>query len=523
MQTNSLKKMMTNKEILQLWQKDPFAFISDIWWLVPQKVLPEYEEFYFDVLKRVEEEKNCEIMDELKLYMFEPFIRWVHITWQQSLIIQAIKDAINWLKPSTIVIKTWHGIWKSNIMWKVIVWFLFCYWYSKIWLTAPDSQTLYDALFSEVWNSVNSMNNEDLKTAFKKTEDYLSVVWAEDQWFARCKTWKKENPEALAWLHAQYIALICDEASWIPNEIFESWQSNLTGDLNLFIMIWNPLRNVWFFYDAFWDVSCQNLHFNGCESPITWDYPQKIKEKYWEDSDEYRRRVLGKFPREDILDDKWYVQLIMSDNIKQEWELELFGNRKILGVDCAWEWKDLTTWVLRDNIGAIIVWSEKISDDKSIAEKTLTIMKQYSVDPGDVILDNFGAGANVAVELAALWYKTSPIYVWASKLNWMEIIEEGQKILNIRALLYWRLKAWIEWGAKLRSHNSWLVELTSIRYKRNLNDKIQLMPKLDMKKLWYKSPDFADALSLTFHHWIKVEKRKEKKHRAFTPDYRNWI
>jgi hypothetical protein len=64
---------LTNKEILQIWKKDPFVFIYDIWGLVPQKVLPQYEELYFNILERAK--YDVEIMDELKLYMFEEFQR----------------------------------------------------------------------------------------------------------------------------------------------------------------------------------------------------------------------------------------------------------------------------------------------------------------------------------------------------------------------------------------------------------------------------------------------------------------
>jgi hypothetical protein len=42
------------------------------------------------------------------------------------------------------------------------------------------------------------MESEEVRKMFNKTNDYLQVVGAEDEWFARCKTGKKENPEALS-------------------------------------------------------------------------------------------------------------------------------------------------------------------------------------------------------------------------------------------------------------------------------------------------------------------------------------
>jgi hypothetical protein len=326
----------------------------------------------------------------------------------------------------------------------------------------------------------------------------------------------------LSWLHSENIMLIADEASWIPTEIFESGQSNLTGEINFMILIWNPIRNVWFFFDAFWDDSFLKLHFNGKESPITGNYPAEIEAQYWVDSDEYRKRVLARFPREDIIDDKWYIQLITSDKIRQQADLKLYWNRKILWVDCAWWWKNLTTWVLRDNIWAIIVGSETISDENSITQKTITIMKEFWVKAEDVFFDNFGVGANVAVVMANLGYKTSPIYVWATKIWDIDIVENWQKILNIRALLYWRLKKWLENWWILAAHE-WWKELEHIRYRRSLKDQIQIMSKQDMRKLWYESPDYADSLSLTFYPWSIFEDRKIHKNKIFRPNWEDYI
>jgi hypothetical protein len=65
----------SNQEVLDIWAKDPFVCIEDVWGLTPQKILPKYEEFYDDVLERSREEGKlaCEVLDEIKLSMFEPF------------------------------------------------------------------------------------------------------------------------------------------------------------------------------------------------------------------------------------------------------------------------------------------------------------------------------------------------------------------------------------------------------------------------------------------------------------------
>lgn len=455
--------MDSDIEIYKAYQKDPFLWIKDMYWLVPQ-------------------------------IKWQEFIKWKHISWQQAEIVQAVKDAINWKSSRQISIKSWHSIWKSVILSYIILWFMFCF-KCKIWLTAPDSQLLFDVLWSEVWSQLSKLP-EDIKNLFEKTSDHLYLKEDKAWWFARCKTGKKENPEALAWLHSDNIMLIWDEASWIPEQIFEAWASNLTGHNYLYILIWNPLRNVWYFYNTFKNKDWNNLSFSSLDSPFKWDYPEKVASQYWINSDEYNRRVIWDFPREDILDDKWYVQLIMEKDIKYIYQDEnLYWNRKILWVDCAWQWKDKSTWVIRDNTKSVIVWYEEVSDPKSIANKTLTLMREYNIEGKDIIIDNFWAWANVAKELALLWIDTTPIYVWENieeEWNW-------QKFKNLRAKLYRLSKQWIESGWLLSYRDYW-KELLTIRYKRTLRDEIQIMSKEDMKKAWYNSPDFADAFSMTFYY-----------------------
>lgn len=468
---------MTQEDILiyKKRQKDPFIFIYDMWWLKP---VPKWEE--------------C--------------IKWKHISEQQTEIVQYIYEEIQktWNFKINMTVKSWHSIWKSTILAMLLLWFMTCYRW-KIWLTAPDSVSLYDVLWAEIWTWLWKMPDA-IKDLFDKTSDHLYVKEDRDWWFARCKTWKKENPEALAWLHSDSMMIICDEASWVPDAIMDTARTNLTAVRYIFILIWNPLRNVWYFRDSFKWNTWEKFSFSTLDSPFQWDLPWQIEKKHWIESDEYRRRILWLFPREDILDNKWYVQLVMKNDIKYVYSDEsLYWNRKILWVDCAWEWKDKTTWVLRDNQKAVIIWYESVSDPKSIATKTLTLMRELWVKWEDIIIDNFWAWANVWMELAIMWVKTSPIYVWERKNQ----IHKWQKCLNLRAKLFWQLKEWLEAWWTL-SYRAYWEELLSIRYRRTPRDEVQIMSKEDMRKAWYESPDFVDALSMTFYKDLNVVEMKQK-------------
>ena len=69
------------------WQIDPFVYIKDVWGLVAQKVKPEY-------VGLLEECRRTGEYNQMKLTMFETFIKGKMITWQQAEVVQAAKEAV---------------------------------------------------------------------------------------------------------------------------------------------------------------------------------------------------------------------------------------------------------------------------------------------------------------------------------------------------------------------------------------------------------------------------------------------
>ena len=70
---------------------------------------------------------------------------------------------------------------------------------------------------------------EAAKMFYDYTSDYVRITESPENWFARARTGRKENPEALAGLHALFMMLVVDEASGVPDAIFQSSKSALTG------------------------------------------------------------------------------------------------------------------------------------------------------------------------------------------------------------------------------------------------------------------------------------------------------
>lgn len=461
-------------EIYKKWQKSPRAFIEDMWNLKVER-------------------------DNTK------FVKGKNITWQQDDILQAVENAINNKSFRRIAVKSGHGIGKSTCLAWLILWFLFCYLDAQIPCTAPTENQMYDVLWKELAKWLKMMP-EKIQGLYEWSNTYIRIKERPETWFARAKTARKEAPEALAGVHGDYVMFVIDEASGVPEEIFNTAEGALTNKDILVIMISNPTRLIGYFYEAFHKdgKNWQQLSFNSKESPVVDnEFVQRISEKHGENSDEYKIRVLGAFPSEEGIDDKGFVNLFTADEIKFTQEKGFVQTR--MGIDPSGEGQDETAWAVRDEFKGGIVGTERTSNPKSIAEKTLTLMEKYGSPARDTTADNFGVGANTAQEIA--------LTPQAYKINAVNVGEpskvtvkgaRGEPIflyLNLRAEWFFAIKAWFRQGGSIvddENGHKLKDELLTIKFKRNLKGLIQIMGKEEMRKQGIPSPNKADAFMLTF-------------------------
>lgn len=484
----------------------PIFFIEKMWKLTPQ---PLKEEFREEVYNHI----NDGNYDLIVSRHFEEFIKGSHITWQQWLILIAIERAHLKKGKNKISISSGHGIGKSNVLAMLILWYLFCFKDSQIPCTAPTAEQMHDILWKEL-AAMHKRMPKAIQDKYEWSANYMRIIESPETWFARAKTARKENPEALAGVHGDYVMFVVDEASGVPEEIFNTAEGAMTGENVIVIMISNPTRLIGYFYDSHNNDknAWANMRFSSKDSPIVNnDYITRIIDKHGEESDEYKIRVLGQFPEADAIDDKGYVPLFLENDIRQIADMDFVGD-VLLGIDPAGQGRDETVWVLRDRFKAKVICKEKLSNPKSIAEKTLTLMSYYKIRSENIYVDNFGVGANIAQEMAIEGYRINGINVGDKAFD--------DRYVNLRAEAYWKIKEWVRTGGEFIQHDGW-KELLYIRYRNQLGGRLQIMPKIDMKKNLGRSPDHSDALSLTFirpakayinKELLKIKRNKIKQH-----------
>ena len=476
-------------------------FVRNVWGLSTQPVKEEYKERFRTGLTFTGKawDKFCSTITP---QWFEPFVSGKHLTWQQSLIVFGIDKALKKEVPLRLSTVSGHGTGKSMISSLLILWFLFAHADCQVACTSPGSEQLYDVLWKEIKKWIEKMP-QGLQELYIWESSHIRMKESPNVWFARAKTASKENTEALAGVHADWVLIIVDEASGVDEAIYETMEGALTSGNILVFLVSNGTRATGYFYDTHHKDKerWQNYKLSSLDSPkVDEKYNKDIEEKYGKDSVQYAIRVMGEFPKEDGMDDSGYVPLLTKDSIQMIPDFGkslFFSSNSILGVDPAGEGDDKTSWVLRDNFKAKKLYEENKSTAKSIAERTMTFIEMYNLKPHNVIVDAFGAGMDVGKEIA-IASKGRLNVTTVNVGDKCEYEVDKEVYLNKRAMCFYEGKKWLQAGGEIVAEDNFKDELLQIKYKRNLSGHIQIMPKTEMKKRGLKSPNDADAFSLTF-------------------------
>lgn len=495
-------KIIDEKEY-QFMEASPLYWIRQTFGLVPQRVKNEYQSRY-DLglyLRGKEWDMFC---SEVRPYWFMEYREGMDLTWQQTLALYGVEKAIRGECSARISIVSGHGIGKSALLAILILWFLFVHEVSQVACTSPGAEQMYDVLWKELKKWIERMEPE-MQKLYQWESTHVRMAESPQTWFARAKTSSKENTEALAGVHADWVLIAVDEASGVEEPIFETMEGALTSGNILVFLISNGTRSIGYFYDTHHKDSerWQNYAFDSEESPrVDQKYVDGIIEKYGIDSVQYAIRVRGQFPDEGVMDDKGYVQLFNEADLHivpfdSSWKPV---GRPKAALDASGEGQDSSEWAVRDRMRAGITASEQTSTPASMSNISLTLMEKYRVNPQDFVIDAFGKGHQVAQEIALSTqnqrqaWRVHPINVGDP----CDSDADKELYVNVRAMLFYKMMLWARQGGEFMDSHRLKDELLSIRFRRTGTGRIQIMDKVSMKKLGFNSPNKADALSMTF-------------------------
>lgn len=397
-----------------------------------------------------------------------------------------------------------HGIGKSALVCFIIQWAMATREDCKGVVTANTQNQLLTKTWSELakWHRLSICKPMFTYTA---TAYYSADGEHEKTWRIDALPWSKNNSEAFAGLHNQgkRILVVFDEASAIDDVIWEVVEGVLTdSDTEI---IWtafgNPTKNSGRFYDCFHRYRVY-WHTKQIDSRDVAVSNKKQLDKwigqYGLDSDIIRVRVLGQFPMQgdtqliSINDVNAAVE--RGKTIKQE---HYSGFPVVFGVDPAWTGDDLCVVYMRQgNYSKVLLECPKNDNHVHMAGKIAMLADRYGMTHG-FIDQGEGTGIYSAFKEMGLGDKWT-IIPFASKPT-------DDYYANKRAEMWCTLKQWLKDGGAIESkeqiYNDLIAPEAFINPK---SGKFQLESKADMKERGIQSPNYADALALTFAQPIKI-------------------
>lgn len=321
-----------------------------------------------------------------------------------------------------------------------------------------------------------------------------------ESWRVDAQTCREENSESFAGLHAASSSpwYLFDEASAVPDKIWEVGEGGMTDGEPFWFVFGNPTRNTGRFRECFRKFRhrwrCAQVDSRSVQITNKWKIEEWAKD-YGDDSDFFKVRVKGQFPSQAL------TQFIPEDIVRQAMGRHLRDDQysfapKIISVDPAWEGDDALIIAMRQGLAFKILRSiPKNDNDVQIANLVAQLEDEHRADA--VFIDGgYGTGiVSVGRTLGRQWQ-----LVWFSE----KAINPGY--VNKRAEMWGLVKDWLRSGGAMPHDEELAQDLMGPETVPRLDGKIQLESKKDMKNRGLPSPNKADALAITFAYPVYAKK-----------------
>lgn len=399
-----------------------------------------------------------------------------------------------------------HGIGKTALVAWLVKFIMDTRPYAKGTITANTA----DQLKSKTWAEVGKWHRRSLTRdwfEYSSSRGNMSLAHKDysNEWFCTAQTCREENSEAFAGQHAPNSTsfYIFDEASAIPEKIFDVREGGTTDGEPMVFDFGNPTRNSGpFFENTIGRFSHRYTTRTIDSRDVAITNKERLKQwvdDYGEDSDFVRVRVRGVFPSASSL------QFIPSDLVSDAMERELVpatrADALVLGVDVARFGDDESVIYPRFGNDCRSFPPEKYSglDTMQLVGKVTGKVQEFrgmGVEVAAIFVDGTGVGGGVADVLMSMGYNVIEIqfgsrpndpdkYRYRSDELW------GTMRDNLPRLALPTRRSQL--GTEI------FADLTQREFGYTAGEqRIHLETKKDMKARGIKSPDIGDALALTF-------------------------
>lgn len=415
-------------------------------------------------------------------------------------------DGHNSVQPIQYATASGHGIGKSVLVAWLTKFIMDTRPFAKGTLTANTAEQLRTKTWAEVgkWHKI-SMTQDWFDYNTGRGAMNLSHKKHKEEWRCDAQTCREENSEAFAGQHAASSTsfYIFDEASAVPDKIFEVREGGTTDGEPMVFDFGNPTRNSGRFYEQCAGRFRHRFRARNIDSrQVSITNKERIeqwREDYGEDSDFFKVRVRGMFPSAGSL------QFIPTAKVEEAQHRTLTprdnSDPLIIGVDVARFGDNESVIYPRIGFDARSFPAKRYQglDTVQLVGKVIECVREFrglGLEYAGLFVDGGGVGGGVVDQLRSLGYSVTEV-------------QFGGKATNSST---YRFKSDEMWGNMKEAMDKLSLpandapngvdirnDLTQREFGYTLlGNKINLESKSDMLKRGVQSPDIGDALALTF-------------------------
>lgn len=372
----------------------------------------------------------------------------------------------------------------------------------KIAATSITGDNLADGLWTEMakWQAKSPL----LRSQFTWTKTRITCNAAPEEWWMSARSWPRggdanAQADTLAGLHADYLLFVIDEAGGIPDAVMAAAEAGLAnamgGNEAHIVMAGNPTHLEGPLYRActsersLWHVTeITSDPDDPKRTPrVSAEWARQQIAKYGRDNPWVLVNVFGRFPPNSL------NSLLGPDEVKAAMnrhhkETDYSTSSKVLGVDVAREGDDASVIFPRQGI---VAWVPQVLRNADSLQGAGTVSRKWLDWRADAcFIDNTGGfGGGWIDQLRQLGRDPIGVHFAGKPID--------QRYFNKRAEIWFEMAQWVKDGGALPNIPELVEELTVPTYFFK-GDRVMIEDKDQIKMRLGRSPDYADALALTF-------------------------
>ncbi|MBN7809103.1 hypothetical protein JZX86_27675 [Agrobacterium rosae] len=405
-----------------------------------------------------------------------------------------------------VTMKGGVGYGKTLSMAICVWWSLFCHNRVKVSIFGPSDAQLKNGIWNEL-KMLHGMMTPFLMDQWEVHEEEIKRKSKGAECYAVRRLASKENVAAISGIHADNNFIFVDEASGVADEVFAgALQNHLYSDPNpKLILVSNPKLISGFFYDTWNDDAISDqwtkVHGRMADNPRVTQADLDAAAKQWggRGSNQYIINVEGDFPANDDegLIPAWQIdKAVENENVTVVEEKPVFW-----GIDPAGPGRDRTVLVVRHDT-KVTMAIERVGLD--ITQLTYFFRDMYRALPPHeqkrtiITVDANGIGQGLADNLRNFGLPVHHVKSQEKPTKGRDA-QGREQFAKLRDQMWWDVKEWIATlNVSIPYNLSLIKELKAPNWAYDGSGRTKVEGKDQMKKRLRMSPDYADALCLTF-------------------------